>query len=543
MPRARRFFLPVLACLLVLSACTKRDGLYCDDTTPCTDPARPFCDLNGSFPASSGVGRTCIADPNNLGQDAGLPDAQPIECTSSAQCGVAAPICTDELCAACVPGSSGDTECANKNSNLPNCGADGRCYECTRSFDCTNPAKPVCDPSSFSCKGCDDHEQCGSGVCDMGSGMCLAEADVIHVNVGVGSDGPICGDGPAAAACQHLDGDLGAFAKLQGSRRTIVMAPGNYIHAEVLEAFNKEATIYGNGAQVFPASFISGPAMEVRGSSNLVIHDLIFRNGNGGGTGMGISCLDSSIELHSVTIRDNDNAGVVAQNCALSFFDSEVLDNERQGLVIGASDLSFTASSVIGSSLLGIYAEDSSIEMQRSTLRNNSAGGLRMVETDFVIENSVIVQNGNKTINPSDFAGGIVVDNGFAVAPQIIRHCTVADNESPSILSGSGIDCGFGNNQVACISNIVVGNEKPSGSSEIGGNCNVRYSNVTGILLGEGNISVAPTFVGAVAGDYHLAAGSAGIDLADPASPTTVDIDNQSRPVGGRHDMGADERQ
>jgi hypothetical protein len=266
----------------------------------------------------------------------------------------------------------------------------------------------------------------------MDSGMCVAEADVIHVDIGVGSDGPICGDAPATAACKHLDGDLGAFAKLQGSRRTIVMAPGNYINAEVLEAFNLEATIYGNGAQVFPASFLSGPALEVRGSSDLVIHDLIFRNGNGGGTGMGISCLDSTIEMHSVTIRDNDNAGVVASNCTLSFFDSEVLDNERQGLVIDLSELSFTDSSVVGSSLLGIFAEDSSIEMQRSTLRNNAAGGLRMEETDFVIENCVIVKNGNKTINPSDFAGGIVIDNGFAVAPQIIRHCTVADNESPA---------------------------------------------------------------------------------------------------------------
>jgi uncharacterized delta-60 repeat protein len=65
-----RGFLPAIA--LLLGGCTTTDPLYCDQNEPCTDPARPFCDLTGEYPASGGVARTCIADPGaGPGDDAG----------------------------------------------------------------------------------------------------------------------------------------------------------------------------------------------------------------------------------------------------------------------------------------------------------------------------------------------------------------------------------------------------------------------------------------------------------------------------------------
>lgn len=66
-----------LASMLLISlvgvGCAKRDPLYCDEMTPCTDPALPFCDLAGEYPASEGIGRTCIPNPF----DAGMPDGAP----------------------------------------------------------------------------------------------------------------------------------------------------------------------------------------------------------------------------------------------------------------------------------------------------------------------------------------------------------------------------------------------------------------------------------------------------------------------------------
>ena len=55
-----------LALLIVVSAapaCKVYDPLYCDGPDGCTDPARPYCDLEGEHPASEGVARTCIPDP------------------------------------------------------------------------------------------------------------------------------------------------------------------------------------------------------------------------------------------------------------------------------------------------------------------------------------------------------------------------------------------------------------------------------------------------------------------------------------------------
>jgi alpha-tubulin suppressor-like RCC1 family protein len=54
---------------LVLS-CKAYDPLYCDAEKRCTDPDRPFCDLNGDYPASDGVGHTCIPEPDVVDADA-----------------------------------------------------------------------------------------------------------------------------------------------------------------------------------------------------------------------------------------------------------------------------------------------------------------------------------------------------------------------------------------------------------------------------------------------------------------------------------------
>lgn len=62
----------ILSVLLLGLRCTKNNPEYCDATRPCADPARPFCDLNGSYQPLSNY---CIAQPGSQGN----PDLPPVE--------------------------------------------------------------------------------------------------------------------------------------------------------------------------------------------------------------------------------------------------------------------------------------------------------------------------------------------------------------------------------------------------------------------------------------------------------------------------------
>src|SRR3989304_9349560 len=53
----------VLAMLLSSAACRTHDPLFCDQTHPCTDPARPYGAPQGIYPGSDGHGKSCVPNP------------------------------------------------------------------------------------------------------------------------------------------------------------------------------------------------------------------------------------------------------------------------------------------------------------------------------------------------------------------------------------------------------------------------------------------------------------------------------------------------
>jgi hypothetical protein len=90
--------------LSLLAACKTYDPLFCDESKPCTDPDRPFCDLNGDYPASGGIGHTCIPDPGIGSHPDGGPalepdaSAEPVSCMQPGE----ALECTEDTLVLCT---------------------------------------------------------------------------------------------------------------------------------------------------------------------------------------------------------------------------------------------------------------------------------------------------------------------------------------------------------------------------------------------------------------------------------------------------------
>lgn len=110
-----------IALLLLTAACTKPAD-RCTSNLDCTDPAYPFCDVTGQFPASGGDMNVCTIPPPAA--DAGVPSDAP----------------STPVPGGCSPGAATCT-----NNELTVCNADG--------MTATMTACPVsCEPSGMACK-------------------------------------------------------------------------------------------------------------------------------------------------------------------------------------------------------------------------------------------------------------------------------------------------------------------------------------------------------------------------------------------------------
>ncbi len=63
------------ALCLAVAGCSYTPELFCDQDHPCEDPERPFCDVEGTYPASEGIAKTCIPTPFDAAVN--VPDAGP----------------------------------------------------------------------------------------------------------------------------------------------------------------------------------------------------------------------------------------------------------------------------------------------------------------------------------------------------------------------------------------------------------------------------------------------------------------------------------
>jgi len=374
---------------------------------------------------------------------------------------------------------------------------------CATSAECTNGAKPICEPkekvcvactdgmpgscggttpvctSAHDCTGCTLHGQCDSTVC-LPSGACAETQDVAYVTPN-GTDGNGC---TKSSPCKTV------AAALALGRGTIKIL-GNIDEAVVVASGTVQ--IFGEGGSTLRRTTSQGPVFEARGTGTAVmLSDLIIRDASGA-TG------------HGIYVAPGEPV-----------------------------DLTLNHVYAINNAANGLNVQGGKLTMSRSVVSGNSGGGA-VVAGMFSITNSLFVANGN----------GVSTTGGITLTPQttttVFKFNTVADNfSSASSAAVRGVNCTLP--QIAA-NTIIAGNA-------VSANCTFSYSLFdTGTIVTGSNIAGDPMFknidgLDPLASDYfHIQPTSAAVDHADPGSTMATDIDGEARPQGNAPDIGADELQ
>lgn len=366
--------------------------------------------------------------------------------------------------------------------------------------DCTNAAKPICEPtqqvcvactadmigacggttpicsSENTCTGCTSHDQCASNAC-LPDGSCAEESQVAYVSSS-GDDSNSC---TADMPCLTITN-----AALKGKPYIKVMT--DLEEAVVLN--NVNVTILGAPGVAITRPTM-GPVVDLKGTSTITISGLTIRMGSGP-NGLGLTV----------------NSG---EPVTLTLDRVYILGNAGIGL------------NVLGGSLT----------MTRSVVALNTGGGAKL-ETVYNVTNSLFVANGS----PGSNVGGLEIKPGPGSR---FAFNTVAQNTASSATTPyPGIFCVL----PAAISNTIVS------TNEVSSACEFEYS------LFDANVSVSGTNR---AGDpkfrntnpanvrtadyFRIQTTSDAVDQADPAATLTDDIDGDERPQGAAPDIGADEAQ
>lgn len=504
-----------LAALLLFfggAACTKKNPLFCDMNAPCSGAERSFCDIDG---AQSSIENNCIAPPegacNAVEQcSSGMCHENTcVECVNQEDCNDASMICSEDhecVTIACTPGPEGDATCAALAPSLPYCSDDEVCVECLSNATC---GEEICDPETFECRACAEHDECDSGLCNLDAGTCRSESSILHLATN-GTDSDTCGS--LAEPCATLDGSDGALAKIpNGQTGYVLLGAGVYAQRPVIS--NLRVEIYGNGvASLEPASVSDGNAIVlVTSESEVLLSGIEITSALSGETSVGVRCTATSqLRVEGLTVSKL-GYGLRAEGCEVAIDRSTVSENEARGIDVNGGALTLT----------------------RSLVSENSLGGVAVDSAAVELTNNVIVANGFFNGVSGSSLGGVFLLNTSTFS-QRVDFNTIALNSASSGVS-TQLACTAA--QAMTSSNILVG-----ASPVEGGDCQTRYSLSGEALTGAENVTGDPMFVNAAGLDFRLMMGSLAIDKADPNA--TLDVDYLGQPRSdARADIGALEHQ
>ena len=353
-----------------------------------------------------------------------------------------------------------------------------------------DPAKPVCDPDSTTCRRCYQDSECASDVCSESTGTCIAESNALYVRPS-GDDSGTCTRTAPCATISH------AVSLVDATRYAIKVHDGDYDDSFV----STGASYLVSGEADGNVGYISFRAFgghdhlaEIQGGT-VVIEELMLDGG------------------HQETMRVQGGAQV-------TLFQSEVLHSPVGGIDVQGSTLDLEQTDVhdtIGGTAAAINVENGSVTIRGSVVYAVPGACVRVSGATFTIENSFLVGCG---------AEGFA-QLGVVPALSVFQFNTVASN-------GTGATC----TAPVTLRNTIFAN---NGAAPQLAGCGATYSLFTDVApAGTGNLVGNPAFV--ATDDDHITFQSAARNKGDPASTLAVDYDGEPRPHGAGYDIGADEQ-
>jgi hypothetical protein len=306
-------------------------------TTPDSDPDTTLptaTETTTEVPGTTSTGETIDPDTTATTNTTGT-ECNPNE--GMAGCATPQPYCSAE--GACIPCDAPGFDCAALDPDKAACDVEsGLCVECISNGDC-DESEPFCDVDTATCNTCTTHEHCPESACNLETGECLPEDNVIYVeytptmnNVmycsdAPGNDGhdsmmPIC---RLNIALTRVTPDKAATIKLKQGQMPQDQA--NIVPAGVTLAIVKN----GN-TPVALARNSTESALSVSGGSHVFVYRIPAFSTTKGLTSQLITCDgDSSLWLDRVSVYDGKN-GVFARDCMLHVRRSVVFQNTSGGI-------------------------------------------------------------------------------------------------------------------------------------------------------------------------------------------------------------------